>query len=223
MSKRDPFPLQWPDGFARTPSAERTKSQFGRSESGQRGEVPFAQARSTVLHELELLGAANVVITSDLPIRLDGLPYASGRAQDPGIAVWFVRNDQERVFACDRWKTPGENLRAIALSIKAMRGLGRWGMADVVERAMGGFAALPPGSGHEYVPPPPVPKERPWREVLEGAWPTALDADEALVLAKARHRKLIKIHHPDAGGDPAKAAEINAALAAAEKELAGGG
>lgn len=213
---RSPFPLQWPESFKRTPVDERTKARFFG--------VGFARARDEALLELGRLGAINVVLTSDLPLRNDGLPYANGRADDPGIAIWFGLPDKggtirERVFACDRWLSPAENIRAIAKSVEAMRGLDRWGMADVVERAMGGFAALPPGSGQEYVPPAPTPKSKPWREVLEGSWPTSLDADEALVLAKARHRKLITIHHPDKGGDPAKAAEINAALAAAEKEL----
>lgn len=43
-----------------------------------------------------------------------------------------------------------------------------------------------------------------------------------LVLAKTRHRKLIQLHHPDAGGAHDVAADLNAALAEAERELGAG-
>lgn len=137
------------------------------------------------------------------------------RGDDPGIAVWFEYKRLERVLACDRWYRPEENLRAIAKSIEAMRGLERWGVADVMERVFTGFAtALPAG--------PPV--ERPWRDVLGGTWPGAdLDAADVLAIAKARHRRLISDLHPDDpdhGDSTARVAEINAALDAAERELA---
>jgi len=156
-------------------------------------------------------------------VRHDGLPYANGRASDPGIAAWFVLADdrgnaQERVFACDRWLTHAENMQAIAKSVEALRGLDRWGMADVVERVIGGFAALPPGDGGEHVPAPP--RKRVWREVLDVAHlPRSLRPGDLLTITRQRHRELIKVHHPDAGGDTAIAAEINAALAEAETEL----
>lgn len=212
---RSPFPLQWPDGFKRTPADQRMRSRFGFKSSGQ---VSLGFARDTLLSELDRLGAANYVITSDLPVRNDGLPYADGRSKDPGIAAWFILDDAERVFACDRWLSHAENMMAIAKSIEAMRGLDRWGMADVVERVIGGFNALPPG-GDESAP--HAPRRRPWREVLGGTWPGELDNAELLVIARARHRSQIKLHHPDAGGDVAIAAELNAALAEAEQELAG--
>lgn len=94
------------------------------------------------------------------------------------------------MFACDRWLSHAENMLAIAKSVEAMRGLDRWGMADVVERVMGGFSALPAGDGSEYVS-QPQPKKRPWREVLGGEWPQ-LDAFETLVLAKSRHQRSIE-------------------------------
>lgn len=207
MAKREPYPLQWPDGWKRTKSHYRLRSRFGNS-----GHVSFSNARHSLLVELDRLGAANAVITSDLPTRHDGLPYANGRAEDPGVAVWFVLpnergNLEERVFACDKWLSHAENMQAIAKSIEAMRGLERWGAADVVQRAFSGFAALPPGV-------PLGPAKRPWREVLGVS---ALEG--VLDVAKRAHRDLIRKHHPDAGGSHELAAEINAALAEAEREL----
>jgi hypothetical protein len=188
------------------------RSHFGVRQSGQ---VSFSAARQFVLDELSRLGAANGVITSDLPTRADGLPYATSRMEaDPGIAVWFVLDGDERVFPCDRWLTHAENMQAIGKTIEAMRGLDRWGASELVTRAFSGFAALPPGSSGSMPTGP-----RPWREVLGGVWPE-LDKIELLAIAKSRHRKLIAEAHPDAGGDVARAAELNVAIAAAEAELA---
>lgn len=218
MSKREPFPLAWPDGWKRTRLGLQERSKFGPRQSGQ---VPFSYARQELLDELGRLGAANVVITSNLPTRRDGLPYAvDGRTDDPGIAVWFVLAGQERVFACDKWRSPAENMTAIARSIEALRGLDRWGAGDVVTRAFAGFNALPPGSGDENIPPPP--KKRTWREVFSIAPALEeLSPNELLALIYARHSTAIKRAHPDAGGSHDEAAELNAARAEAEAELGG--
>lgn len=226
--KRGPFPLDWPEGWKRTKVDDRAKSRFGVRGGGQ---VSFSAARQFMLEELKRLGAANVVLTSDLPVRNDGLPYAtSTREIDSAIAVWFMLPDDngthhERVFACDRWRTHAENMQAIGKTVEAMRGLSRWGAGDVVQRAFTGFAALPPGPTGTI---PPAPTKRPWRAVLgdpklyASVWPAGLDASDELALAKSRHRKIIAVHHPDAGGDAAIAAELNVALADAELELGGG-
>jgi hypothetical protein len=222
---REPFPLQWPDGWKRTPADERRRSNFGYRSTGQ---VSFSGARQHLLDELARLGAANVVITSDLPTRHDGLPYANGRAEDPGIAVWFAFPNtvsgrvEERVFACDKWRSHAENMQAIAKSIEAMRGLDRWGAGDVVARAFAGFNALPAGDGTEVGAAPPPPRKRSWREVLGMYFASeSIPIEDQLVVARARHRNLIKQAHPDAGGSHELAAEINAALAEAERELGG--
>ncbi len=131
---RNPYPLQWPDGWSRTPVSRREIAKF---------KVTLAEAIHDLLRELYLLGALNVVITSDLPTNTKGLPLSSGRCDDPGIAVWCFMRDEERVFTCDRWSSPGANVRAIGKTIEALRGIGRWGAADMVTRAFSGFAALP--------------------------------------------------------------------------------
>lgn len=104
--KRSPYPLQWPPGRSRTKPADRRNSQFG----GREPLTPYEAAKS-LLAEVKRLGASHAVITSMLPTRHDGLPYSDGRTDDPGVAVWMVHRGHERVFACDRWRTPGENLR----------------------------------------------------------------------------------------------------------------
>ena len=138
-----PFPLAWPSSSPRTADRDRRRSAFG---SDHAGDVSLATAHAFVSAELGRMGIARdaFVITSNVPqTRADA---AADVEHDPGIAVWFVFGGETRVLACDRWQTHAENLRAIGLSIEAMRALERWGVGDVLERAMVGFLpALPAG------------------------------------------------------------------------------
>jgi len=209
---RLPYPLQWPEGWARTAPQDRERGRF---------QVGLANALDDLLHELDLLGdASRVVITSDLPTsERTGLPYANGRAEDPGIAVWCVIGGHERVFACDRWTLPAANIRAIGNTIAALRGISRWGAATMVNRAFQGFAALPPA-------PNPASTKMDWKDVL-GLAPIDRDLLKRgtpegrkfiLEIARANHRDAIKIAHPDLGGTTAAAVELNVALQEAEAE-----
>lgn len=211
-TKRQPFPLQWPEGWKR--STWRQQSGFDK----QRG---FNKARDGMIHQLELMGARHIVITSNLPTNSKGLPHAAsaGRLNDPGIAAWWVKNGTERVMACDRWYTAVENMHAIELSVGAMRGLDRWGASEIVERAFAGFAALPPGpTNGAYATSAPQPQT--WREIFGVTAFETLGPADLLAIVKSRYRKMISEAHPDTGGDHANAAELNIAISAAEKELA---
>lgn len=208
---RSPYPLQWPESVRRT--SWRKASEFS---------PRFTDDRDAIIRWLRKRGS-QVVITSNLPTNRAGLPIAAGgHGGDPGIAVWWVEGGKERVIACDRWRTPSDNLRAIMKTIEALRGIERWGSAQMVDAAFAGFAALPPGTGAEVGTAPARPP-RTWREILGGPWPDGLDPEELFALAKARHRKAIATAHPDAGGDVELAAELNNAIEAAEAELLGEG
>jgi hypothetical protein len=207
---RDPFPLQWPPGWRRTPPEERAPSRFFHG---------FSAALSSLRNELRMLGAANMVITSDLPVRRDGMPYAEGRrGTDPGIAVWFVHGGHEHVMACDKYISIADNLRALALSIGALRGLERWGASDMMARAFRGFSALPPGQAERAH----------WRHVLGISLPnvppdaTADQRRDILDTVRASYRTLIKLAHTDVGGTNDRAVELNLAMEEAEAELGGG-
>lgn len=194
MSKRDSYPLQWPAGWPQTPPDAR--------ETHNRFVAQFALDRDELLNQLDLMGAANVVITSDLPTRGDGRPYANSRCENPAIAVyWIDSKGHERVLACDRWKTISQNLRAILLTIKAIRGIDRWGASEIVERAFSGFAALPEKAS-----------ESSWRELL---------GDGDLATIKVRYRALAQTTHPDYGGSQEGMMRLNEAMRMAETELGG--
>lgn len=209
--KREPYPLSWPSTWPRTPASKRQRARF---------HTGVAAAVKDILHELRLLGARQVVITSEMPVRRDGLPYAIEREpEDRGVAVWWVSKDgKETVIACDRWDRVRDNMTAIANSIGALRGLDRWGVSEMMRRAFAGFAALPPGSGEEQgaADAAAAVRARPdWREVLGGNFPKA-DPDDIIAIARARHRLLMRDAHPDAGGSNERAASLNAAMDEAE-------
>lgn len=221
--KRDPYPLAWPDGWKRTPERDRKSARFDGSH--------FVRARDAVVKHLRLMGAVNGVITSDLPVKSNGMPYATGRAEDPGIAVWWVQPKigtpgRERVIACDLYKTPGENLRAIEMTMNAMRGIDRWGASDLVERAFSGFTALPPGSDEE-VNVQPATRVRPWNDVLDidaalyDQITQFLSPTDAIAIVRSRHKALALKRHPDQGGTREAFEELNRALEMAEAEITG--
>jgi hypothetical protein len=188
------FPLYWPECSPRT--LVRRRAPF---------RVQLGTARENLLAELRRLGAGNKVISTNLPLRPDGLfRIDDRRLEDPGVAVYFELAGNRRVMACDRWDSLAANIQAIARTIEALRGIERWGSGDLVERAFSGFAALPPRSA-------PVD----WRAVLGGY--------EAHGLAgiRQRYRALALELHPDRGGDPDAMARLNEAMAAAEAELQG--
>jgi hypothetical protein len=192
------YPLTWPPGRPRTVGRRDSKFELALGESMRRA-----------LNELKLLGARDVIISSNIPTRLDGLPYATtSEPNDPGIAVYFNRRvkgaTKPYVIACDTYRRVRENMRAIAMTIEALRTIERHGAETMLEQAFTGFAALPPANA-----------SRPWWEVL--GVPT--NATESQV--QDAYRVLARIHHPDvAGGSLDRMSEINVAYEQAKKAWA---
>ncbi|QHV99199.1 J domain-containing protein [Spirosoma endbachense] len=168
------YPLQWPASYPRT--GYRKPSRFGRS---------LADSRDDLLEQIRRLGGTQVVISSNAKLRNDGLPYSKQPAvNDPGVAVYFLYEGEQVVFACDKWLDIGDNIRALGLAIEAIRGLERWGVSQMLKRTFTGFKALAEPATH---------KEE-WWSVLEV--PESASPDE---IRKA-YIKLAQRHHPDKGG-----------------------
>lgn len=195
------YPLSWPFGWKRTKGRRREAnfSKAGRS-------LTVTEGLQRVLAELQRMGIARnrVIISTNVPTRLDGLPRSGARVpDDPGAAVyWQEPSGARRVMAIDLYDRVADNLAAIAATLDAMRAIERHGGAAILERAFTGFEALPaPGAARE------------WWEVLGVLRSASMDE-----ITSAR-RRLASEHHPDKGGDPARMAEINTAFdrACAEK------
>lgn len=140
MAEYTAYPLSWPIGWPR--NRTRVTSRFGTSSK----RVSVAYARDAVIRELHRAGVPDwrVVVSSNVTLRRDGLPYSNQREpDDTGVAVyWKNRKDKQLVLACDKYNTVGDNLYAIAKTIEATRGIERWGSVTA-EQAFEGYARLP--------------------------------------------------------------------------------
>ena len=147
------YPLKWPNGKPR--SKRQDTSRFN---------VSMAKARDDLFNELRLMGARYVVLSMNVPLRQDGLPYANFKQpDDKGVAIYFEYKGNGVCFACDRWNKVEDNVQAIKKTIEALRGISRWGTGDMVDAAFQGFEALPaPNSGE-------------WFNILDVAPPASLE------------------------------------------------
>lgn len=189
------YPLQWPIGWPRTPNQRREKSRFNTSQEA---------AQRQIVKEVNLLGGRNLVISTNLELRRDGLPYAASsknRVDDVGVAIYFVLKGNARSFACDRWDTIKDNMKAIANTIAALRGIERWGSSQMVDQAFSGFTALPSN------------QERQWWDILQ------VNRAATRATIELNYKRLAQDYHPDRGGSSNKMAELNTARDQALKEV----
>lgn len=168
------YPLQWPEGWPRHQRRERARFA-----------TTFAQARDALIHEVRLMGGRQIVLSTNVPLRQDGLPYANMREPgDPGVAIyWLTAKQEQRCMACDKWDRVQDNARALEKSINAMRGLERWGGSHIVNRAFTGFQRLE------------APGDEAWWQVLG----VTREASGAEIYEAYRRRR--SETHPDRGGD----------------------
>lgn len=198
-------PLAWPLGWERTKVPSH--SRFGGSAYKQsKHPLTVYSGVQMVRAELDrIVGISDVVISTNLDVRNDGIPYSGQKEPaDSGVAVYFRMHGDERVLACDRWRTVAENLRAIAKHIEAMRGQDRWGVGSL-EQAFRGFVGIPETAG----------RERTWREVFEIPDGVAVSRDFIQLAYKTLARK----RHPDHGGSNEEMAELSRARDAALEEI----
>lgn len=189
------YPLSWPFGRPRRRSGWRN----GNFRSGGKW-LTVSTATARVLDEVRKLGGNSVIISSNVQLRRDGLPYSGQKEPDDrGVCVYFRMDGQPYAMACDLYTTVADNLAAVAAHIEATRAITRHGVASAAE-TLQAFHALPaPGGRH-------------WSTVLN------LPRDAKPDDVKAAHRRLLIDNHPDRGGNESAMAEINAARDAALKE-----
>ena len=204
----DAYPLRWPEGRRRTPAHKRIRGGFGRAtkrgtfDDAQRfrRQLSIAEARSRLMDELDRLGAIYWTLSSNLRVRMDGLPYSNqAEPEDRGVALYFQIADRSYCLACDRYDRAADNIAAIAAHVDALRGIERWGVGSVEEAFAGARFALPDGVGPS------------WASVLG---PCASRAE-----ARAAYRERAKRAHPDQGGSDEAMHALSKALDAALRVL----
>lgn len=199
------YPLSWPTGWLRTPSAGRGDAPFGMMKAREgssysaRLRLTLAEARGRLVSELDRLGARDEILSTNLQLRLDGWPKSGQAAPaDPGAAVYFALAGKTTVLACDKWNRVEDNIAAIAKHIEALRGIERWGVGSL-EQAFTGYAALAAPT--------------PWWQVLGMPGATCDGNSWSEQDVRAHWRARAAKDHPDKpGGSHDAMAAVNAAL-----------
>jgi hypothetical protein len=152
----------------------------------------MTDALGSLQREMDSLhGASHMVLSTNVALRLDGLPRADQPKQsDPGAALYFHRNGTPICMPCDKWDRVEDNIYAIAMHIGAMRGMERWGVGTT-EQAFAGYKALTPGEA--------------WYDVLE------CRPDATREIVEAQYRTRLRTAHPDVGGSNQAMARLNVA------------
>lgn len=209
------FPLFWPASWKRTPPSKRRVARFHgtrRLPTNDPGlmfrtkqTLTVADAIGRLGEELRRLGvrAGAWLISSNVRVRLDGLPYSDQRnPDDPGVAVYFTLRGADRVLACDTWTRLADNLAAVAAHVEAIRAIERYGVGTV-DQAFAGYDALPA-------------KGATWRTTLGFAPDQTVTLDDVDAAFRARAREA----HPDAEkGSHDAMASLTAARIEARQEL----
>lgn len=216
MNETTRYPLCWPAHWKRTTSRRRAPFGSRRNEYdaqiGQRmyrgtRELSVADAILRLDRELRALSATRPVISTNIPVRNDGIPRSGMREpSDPGVAVYWERKGKKQCMAIDRYDRVADNIAAIAATLEYLRGIERHGGGAILDRAFEGFAQLPAA----------IVTARPWREVFG----FASDSRPGLETVEDAFRSLAKQLHPDtSGGDHDRMVELNEARRQAHKEL----
>lgn len=187
-------PLAWPDGWPRTPPADRHSGDGHFLNRRVRGRLPawtFGTARDALAIELDHLGARNVSLCINIALGADGRPLEAAAGEDPGVAIYFEMDGIMLVIACDRHGRAESNMQAIVRTLDTLRQLERQGGRAMLDRALAGFRA--PGGPRTC-----------WTVLGLSAGATLVDIQRAYH-AKARQA------HPDSGGSDAAMAELNRA------------
>lgn len=174
------YPLYWPEGWPRTESYKQKRAQFK--------DRSVAVGRRFLVDEVRRFGGSELIISSNLELKLDGTPRSNQRQpEDRGVAIFFKRNSVDMALACDVYTTVEDNLWALCRTLEALRQIERDGSPALINRAFKGFAQLPD------------PDQREWWEVLN-VRKNATDAE-----VRAAYLQLARQYHPDSGpngGDP---------------------
>lgn len=169
-------------------SSDRFRSHF---------KAPWPRTLELLERELANLGATGVVLQAGFEpgqIRNDGWPYGRATPAHPAVILSFRDSENRPLsFPCDRFATYQENIRAIALSLEALRAVDRFGVTKRSEQYTGFKQIEAPRAWT-------VEDAAQFLDVKSGARADVLIADaEGYRMA---YRAAARVLHPDAGGNP---------------------
>ncbi len=193
MSNLTAFPLCWPAGWPRTDVLRRETGNF-------KADLP--RALKSLQDEIRRMGGTEVLLSSNCAL-------GDERPKDCGVVAYFNWKPSfdaapvPMAIPCDRWNRVADNVRAIALTVEAMRGMERWGAKHMIKAMFTGFKMLPEAAGG-----------LPWWQVL------GVKAEAGAEQIRQAYRDRAKAVHPDKGGSTEAMAALNAAFDQAMKRQA---
>jgi hypothetical protein len=119
----------WPG--QQTPSHKRQRSRFKAS---------YVTTLDDLERELNAIRAKDVVIQCYLDrddIRNDGWPRSKARPKQPGVIVTFLQDKDVISMPCDTFLDWEQNVRAIALTLHALRMVSQYGVTKHNEQYQG--------------------------------------------------------------------------------------
>lgn len=199
-------PIQnWPG--SRTP--KRKDSPF---------DVKYLKLLDDLGRELRHLRARDIVVQAHLTLadlRNDGWPRSDAKFYDPGIVLSFRAGEGDEIaFPCDTYKSWQGNLRAICLTLTALRAIDRYGVTKRKEQYSGWKRLAAPNQEMK--------RDAEWAlnhlAHLANVQPSAIrnNANSIDLAYRAAARKA----HPDSGGNTEAFQLLQDAVAILKKTLA---
>jgi hypothetical protein len=197
-----------------TPEAKARLANLPRA-INSRFDSALWSTEDTLERELRELGVrGEYVLMMDVEesdLRLDGAIRANAKPHSQQVAVAFETKRGPLLFACGRFTTWQDNLRAIALGLEALRKVDRYGITQSDEQYTG-FRALPAAT--------PMPSSMTVEDATEFLLEHAGDDEHTPrnvlddpALADTLYRRAAKKLHPDAGGSEELFSELGNAIA----------
>lgn len=138
----DASPLHWPSGVPRTEKPQR--SNFKEKRQGKFRQRTVHSAIGDLKKQIKLLGGKNLIISTNLATKKNGMPYSNAaEPDDSGAAIYFTLDGEPACYPNDKYNRVADNIYGIAKIIEAQRGIQRWGTKENVRASFEGFKMLP--------------------------------------------------------------------------------
>lgn len=179
MSESIPrYPLEWPLGWKRCRSRRHGNFSMTREDrntltgqvSKRATQVNMAVATDRLEKQLDMLGAKDPVLSTNVTLNMRGIPRGDENPSDPGAAVYFKFKGKATVLACDGYYRVADNIAALAAHIDALRRIERYGVGTI-EQALAGYKTLPADTAADWRSVLGLPKDgRPTLDQVDSAY-----------------------------------------------------
>lgn len=139
-------------------------------------------------------------------IRNDGWPRADARPTQPGVILKYKTNQGQFAWPCDKFTDYRANMRAIALTLQALRAIARYGVTTEKGEQYTGWLQLPASSETDELTALAL-------EII-AIGNLSIEPDQLLSSSEAlaaAWRAAITVAHPDLTGNSQQAASVNTA------------